>query len=250
MAWSDRVMARSLPSQPQMRVVVGSRRPDRTVRRASGTPRSGSSSFAQLTEPSDAAPQSAETVHVQAAQPEPVQPIPERSFPAAEIVTARPVAADGATNDSPGTRPVSATGFVSAMQDTGTISHVTRGLDGRFGVELGLALCAVLSLLSGWWLQAQGGRLRTRSAKHFLTLVSRDFSSSSFAWSVTSKACCSGQSVRDGNDSFPDARFETGRLAGADLSAIDATHAGAAHFGDDGPRWRPRRGRRPLSRSA
>jgi hypothetical protein len=50
------------------------------------------------------------------------------------------------------------TGFVSATQDTGTqntgkqdtgtTSHVARGLDGRSALSLGLALCALLSLLS------------------------------------------------------------------------------------------------------
>jgi hypothetical protein len=153
MAWSDRVMARSLPSHPQMRVVIDSKRPDRTVHRASGTRRSGSNSFAQLTEPSDAAPQYEEAAREQAAQPEQVQPITERFFPAAEIATAKPTDAGGATNDPPGTRPISATGFVSATQDTGTISQVVHGLDGRFGLELSLALCALLSLLSWWWLR-------------------------------------------------------------------------------------------------
>jgi hypothetical protein len=153
MAWSDRVMARFLPSQPQMRVVIDSKRPDRTVHRASGTRRSGSNSFAQLTEPSDAVPQSVETAHVPAARSEPVQPITEGSIPAAGIVTAKPADAGDATNDSPETSPVSATGYVSATQNTGMIRDVARGLDGRFGVELGLALCALLSLLSGWWLR-------------------------------------------------------------------------------------------------
>ena len=153
MAWSDRVMARSLPSRPQLRVVADSKKPDRTVHRASGTRRSGSNSFAQLIEPSDTAPQSVETAHVQTARSEPVQPTTEGSFPAAGIVTAKPADAGGATNDSLEIGPVSATGFVSATRDTGMISHVARGLDGRFGVELGLALCAVLSLLSGWWLR-------------------------------------------------------------------------------------------------
>jgi hypothetical protein len=153
MAWSDRVMARSLPSQPQMRVVIDSKRPDRTVHRTSGTRRSGSNSFAQLTEPSDAALQSVDTTHVQAARSELVQPITEVFFPAAGIATAKPADAGGATNDSPGTRPVSTTGLVSATQAPSMISHVSRGLDGRFGVELVLALCALLSLLSWWWLR-------------------------------------------------------------------------------------------------
>jgi hypothetical protein len=153
MAWSDRVMARSLPSRPQMRVVIDSRRPHRTVHRASGTRRSGSNSFAQLTEPSDAVPQSVETAHVQAARSEPVQPTTEGFSPAAGIVTAKPADAGGATNDSPETRPVSASGVVSAPQNTTMIRDEARRLDGRFGLELGLALCALLSLLSAWWLR-------------------------------------------------------------------------------------------------
>jgi hypothetical protein len=155
MAWSDRIMARSRPSQPQMRGVIDFKRTDRTAHHASGTRRSGSNSFVQLTEPSDAAPQSVEAAHVQAARSEPVQSITEGGFPAAEIVTAKPADAGGATNDSPETKPVSATGFVSANQNTGMISHVARGLDGRFVVELGLALCALLSLLSWWRLRRQ-----------------------------------------------------------------------------------------------
>jgi hypothetical protein len=169
MAWSDRLMARPLPSRPQMRVIIVSKRPDRTVPRAPGTRRSGSNSFAQLPQPSDAAPQSVETAHMQAAPSEPVQPITERSFPADGIVTAppdgivtaKPADAGGATNAAPETTFVSVTGFVSATQDTGMISHVARGLDGRFGVELGLALCALLSLLSWGWL-----RRKTADCEH------------------------------------------------------------------------------------
>jgi hypothetical protein len=161
MAWSDRLMARPLPSRPQMRVIIVSKRPDRTVPRAPGTRRSGSNSFAQLPTPSDAAPQSVETAHMQAAPSEPVQPITERSFPADGIVTAKPADAGGATNESPETRFVSVTGFVSAAQDAGMTSHFARGLDGRFGVELGLALCALLSLLSWGWL-----RRKTADCEH------------------------------------------------------------------------------------
>lgn len=164
MAWSDRVVARFLPSQPQMRAVILSKRPDRTGHRASGTRRSGSNSFAQLPQPSDVALQSAETAHVQAARSEPVQPITERFFPADGSVSAKPADAGGATNDDPETTPVSVTGFVSATQDTGMISHAARGLDGRFGVELGLALCALLSLLSWWWL-----RHKAADCEHDLT---------------------------------------------------------------------------------
>jgi len=161
MAWSDRLMARPLPSWPQMRVILVSKRPDRTVPHAPGTRRSGSNSFAQLPQPSDAAPPSVETAHMQAAPSEPVQPITERSFPADGIVPAKPADAGGATNAAPETTFVSVTGFVSATQDTGMTRHFARGLDGRFGAELGLALCALLSLLSWGWL-----RRKTADCEH------------------------------------------------------------------------------------
>jgi hypothetical protein len=166
-AWSDRVMAKSLPSRPQMRVVIDSKRPDRTVDRASGTRRSGSNLFAQLPQPSDAALQSVEAAHTQAAPSEPVQPIMRRLFPADGIVTAKPAGAGGATNAPPDTTFVSVTGFVSATQDTGMISHFARGLDGRFGVELGLALCALLSLLSWGWLRRKAADCEHDPARDF-----------------------------------------------------------------------------------
>jgi hypothetical protein len=155
MAWSDQVMARSRPSRPQTRVVPD-KRPDRTVHRASGTRQSGLNPFAQTPRRSDAAPRSVQTPHVtphvQAAPSEPVQPITERRFPADGIVTPRPAEAGVATNAPPGTTLVSVTGLVSATQDTGTqntstTSHSARGLDGRFALSLGLALCSLLSLL-------------------------------------------------------------------------------------------------------
>ena len=87
-------------------------RPDGTS--WSWTRRSGSNSFAQLPQPSDAALQSVETPHIQAAPSAPVQPIRERFFPADGIVTAKPADAGGATNEPPETTLVSVTGFVSA----------------------------------------------------------------------------------------------------------------------------------------
>jgi hypothetical protein len=155
MAWSDQVMANSRRSQPQMRVVVPRKRlvvprkrPDRTVRRASGTRRLGPNLFAQLPRRSDAALQSVETPHVQVASPEPVPPITERLFPSDGIVTARPADAVVATNAFAETTPVPVTGLVAAAQDTNTASHFAPGLDGRFALSVGLALCALLSLLS------------------------------------------------------------------------------------------------------
>jgi hypothetical protein len=145
MAWSDQVMANSRRSQPQMRVVVPRKRPDRTVRRASGTRRLGLNLFAQLPRLSDAAPQSVETPHVRAASPEPVPPITERLFPSDGIVTARPAVA---TNAFAETTPVPVTSLVAAAQDTNAASHFAPGLDGRFALSVGLALCALLSLLS------------------------------------------------------------------------------------------------------
>jgi hypothetical protein len=148
MAWSDQVMANSRRSQPQMRVVVPRKRPDRTVRRASGTRRLGPNLFAQLPRRSDAALQSVETPHVQAASPEPVPPITERLFPSDGIVTARPADAGVATNAFAETTPAPVTGLVAAAQYTNTASHFAPGLDERFALSVGLALCALLSLLS------------------------------------------------------------------------------------------------------
>ena len=153
MAWSDRVLAGSRPSQRQMRVVVPHKRPDRTVHRASGTRRLGLNVFAQLPRRSDAAPQSVETPHVPAAPSEPVQPITERLFPANGIVTAKRADAGVATNEPPESTLVWVTGLVSATPDTGTISHFARRLDGRFALSLALALCALLSLLSWGYLR-------------------------------------------------------------------------------------------------
>ena len=158
MAWSDRVLLGSRPSQRQMRVVVPHKRPDRTVHRASGTRRLGLNVFAQLPRRSDAAPQSVETPHVPAAPSEPVQPITERLFPAG-IVTAKRAAAGVATNQSPESTLVSATGLISATPDIGTTGHFARRLDGRFALSLALALCAMLSLLSWGYL-----RRRTQTA--------------------------------------------------------------------------------------
>ena len=159
MVWSDQVMGRSRPSQPQKRVAAPRKRPDRTVHRASRTRQLGLSLFAQLPRRHDAAPQYVETPRVQAAPPEPVRPITTQLFPADGIVAARPADAGVATNASPETTLVSVTSLVSATQDTGATSHFARGLDGRFAVSLVLALCAMLSLLSWGYL-----RRRTQTA--------------------------------------------------------------------------------------
>jgi hypothetical protein len=163
MAWSDQVMTMFHPQQRQTRVVVPHKKPDRTVHHASGTRQSSLNGFAQLPRRSDAPPSSAETPHVQPASSEPVQPITERIFAADETITAKPADAGVAANAPLQTTPVSVTGLVSTTQDTGpqdtrpqdtptpdtgTISRFTRDLDGRFALSLGLALCALLSLLS------------------------------------------------------------------------------------------------------
>lgn len=168
MAWSDQIMAKFRPQQRQTRVVVPHKKPDRTVHHASGTRQSGLNGFAQLPRRRDAFPSSAETPHVQPVSSEPVQPITERIFAADGTMTAKPADAGVAANASLETTPVSATGLVSATQvsatqdispqdtgpqeaptpDTGTTSRFTSDLDGRFALSLGLALCALLSLLS------------------------------------------------------------------------------------------------------
>ena len=159
MAWSNRILARFHPPQPQMRVAVRHKQPDRPVHHASGIRPSSLNVFAQLRRPSDAAPRSVETPRsveapqVQAAPSEPVQPILERPFPADGIAIAKPVDAAVAASESPETTLVSMTTLVSATpdagtQDTGTTGHFARGLDGRFALSLALALCALLSLLS------------------------------------------------------------------------------------------------------
>jgi hypothetical protein len=161
-------MAKFRPQQRQTRVVVPHKKPDRTVHHASETRQWGLNGFAQLPRRRDAFPSSAETPHVQPVSSEPVQPITERIFAADGTMTAKPADTGVAANASLETTPVSATGLVSATQvsatqdispqdtgpqeaptpDTGTTSRFTRDLDGRFALSLGLALCALLSLLS------------------------------------------------------------------------------------------------------
>jgi hypothetical protein len=173
MAWSDQIMAKFRPQQRQARVVAPHKKPDRTVHHASGTRQSGLNGLAQLPRRHDAFPSSAETPHVQPVSSEPVQPITERIFATDGTMPTKPADAGVAANASLETTPVSATGLVSATQvfatqafatqvfspqdtgpqdtstpDTGTTSRFTRDLDGRFALSLGLALCALLSLLS------------------------------------------------------------------------------------------------------
>lgn len=173
MAWSDQIMAKFRPQQRQARVVAPHKKPDRTVQHASGTRQSGLNGFAQLPRRRDAFPSSAETPHVQPVSSEPVQPTTERIFATDGTMPAKPADAGVAANASLETTPVSATSLVSATQvfatqafatqvfspqdtgpqdtstpDTGTTSRFTRDLDGRFALSLGLALCALLSLLS------------------------------------------------------------------------------------------------------
>jgi len=173
MAWSDQIMAKFRPQQRQARVVAPHKKPDRTVQHASGTRQSGLNGFAQLPRQRDAFPSSAETPHVQPVSSEPVQPITERIFATDGTMPAKPADAGVAANASLETTPVSATSLVSATQvfatqafatqvfspqdtgpqdtstpDTGTTSRFMRDLDGRFALSLGLALCALLSLLS------------------------------------------------------------------------------------------------------
>lgn len=158
MAWSDQVMAKFRPQQRQTQVVVPHKKPDRTVHHASGTRQAGLNGFAQLPRRHDAFPSSAETPQVQPVLSEPVQPITERIFATDGTVTAKPAEAGVAANASLETTPVSMTGLVSATQDTGPqetatqdtgpTGHFARDLDGRFALSLGLALCALLSLLS------------------------------------------------------------------------------------------------------
>jgi len=173
MAWSDQIMAKFRPQQRQARVVAPHKKPDRTVQHASGTRQSGLNGFAQLPRQRDAFPSSAETPHVQPVSSEPVQPITERIFATDGTMPTKPADAGVAANASLETTPVSATGLVSATQvfatqafatqvfspqdtgpqdtstpDTGTTSRFMRDLDGRFALSLGLALCALLSLLS------------------------------------------------------------------------------------------------------
>jgi hypothetical protein len=152
MAWSDRVLARSHPSEPQMRVVVPHKRPDRTVHRASETRQLDLNLFAQFPRRSNAAPQAVETPHVRAAPSEPVKPITEGLFPADGIVTAKSADAGVAKNESPETTRVSATGLISATQDNGTTRHFV-ARDGRFALSLALAISALLSLLSWGYLR-------------------------------------------------------------------------------------------------
>jgi hypothetical protein len=163
MAWSEQVMAKFRPQQRQTQVVVPHKKPDRTVHHASGTRQSSLNGFAQLPRRRDAFPSSAETPHVQPVSSEPVQPITERIFATDGAITAKPADAGVAANVPLQTTPVSVTGFVSATQDPGsqdpgsqetptpdtaTTSRFARDFDGRFALSLGLALCALLSLLS------------------------------------------------------------------------------------------------------
>ncbi|MGA7810643.1 hypothetical protein [Bradyrhizobium sp.] len=171
MAWSDRVMGRLHPSQPQKQVLVHHEKPGGPIHRASRTRQPGLNLFAKLLRPSDAAPQSAETLQVQGASSEPVQPIAARLLSAGAIVNAKPADAAGATNQPPEPTLVSATSLASAAQDTaaqdtgtqgpgmqdtgmqatGATSWFGRGADGRFGASVGLALCTLFSLLSWGW---------------------------------------------------------------------------------------------------
>jgi hypothetical protein len=159
MAWSEQVIAKFRPQQHQTQVVVPHKKPDRTVHHASGTRQSSLNGFAQLPRRGDAKPSSAETPHVQPVSSEPVQPITERIFAADGTINAKPADAGVAANAPLQTTPVSVTGLVSATldtgpqddtptPDTGTTSRITRDFDGRFALSLGLALCALLSLLS------------------------------------------------------------------------------------------------------
>jgi hypothetical protein len=163
MAWSDQIMAKFRPQQRQTQVVVPHKKPDRTVHHASGTRQSSLNGFAQLPRRRDAFPSSAETPHVQPVPSEPVQPITERIFATDGTITAKPADAGVVANAPLQTTPVSVTGLVSATQDpgsqdagpqdtptpdTGTTGHFARDFDGRFALSLGLALCALLSLLS------------------------------------------------------------------------------------------------------
>lgn len=161
MAWSDWVMARFRPPQPQQRVVVRPRKPDPTIHRASVTRQSNLDVFAQLRR-SEASPGPVETPHAQAAPSEPVQPITERPFPRTEqpfprdeMVAAKPADAGGATSEAPESTLVAVSGLASDTPDTAAVSPVARGFNGRFAVALGLSLCALLSLLAwayfrGW----------------------------------------------------------------------------------------------------
>jgi hypothetical protein len=77
-------------------------------------------------------------------------------------MTAKSADTGVAMNGSPDTPPVSVTGPVSGRQDTGTTGHFARGLDGRFNILLGLALCALLSLLAWAWLRHKALTANTR----------------------------------------------------------------------------------------
>ena len=146
MAWSDRMMARFRPSQPQIPAVVPHKKPGRTIHPASAARQLDLSSFAQLRRGIEAAPRSPETPHVQAAPTEPVEPISERLFPADGVVTATPADAGAATNE-PAESTLVSVGRLVFDPDISSTSRFARG-DGLFAFALGLALCALFSLLA------------------------------------------------------------------------------------------------------
>lgn len=161
MAWSDRVMAKLRPSpqsRPKARMAIRPGKPDRTADRVSKTRRSDLNSFARVLRPSDTpaqAPQVAQTPQVTIAAPSgPVEAIEQRLSPAARGANARFAEANDASNEPPERTLVSLTAPVSATQDpqdTGTTDDVAHGSDWLLRASLGLAICALLSLLYWGW---------------------------------------------------------------------------------------------------